>query len=65
MKYLKHSIACAILLGSAISLGAQAQERAALSKADVEQLAKGKKLHHLRVSDNQKIVWDLREDGTL
>lgn len=41
------------------------QARAFLPKADVEAMANGKKWNHVRVADQQKIRWDLRNAGAL
>jgi hypothetical protein len=42
-----------------------AQNRIFLSKAEVQQLATGKKWVHVRTADQRKIQWDIRSDGNL
>lgn len=44
---------------------ASAQDRAFLSRSEVEELANGKKWDHVRTADKQKIRWDLRSGGNL
>ncbi|MBC7436633.1 MAG: hypothetical protein H7332_11260 [Bdellovibrionales bacterium] len=42
-----------------------AQDRAFLSKSEVEALANGKKWNHVRSPDQHKVLWDLRSGGNL
>ena len=44
---------------------AQAQDRAYLSKSEVEQLIVGKEVTHLRSRDGNKVKWDIRPGGML
>jgi aminoglycoside phosphotransferase len=55
----------AIMLAAYACVTAFAQERTFLTKAEVENLANGKKWTYVRASDSNKIVWDLRSGGDL
>lgn len=55
----------AIVLATFFSCAVHAQDRAYLSKAEVESLATGKKWTHVRSSDQNKVRWDLRPGGAL
>lgn len=60
-----YASAGALLLAIALSLPALAQERAFLTKAQVEELASGKKWIFVRMADKQNVRWDLNSGGRL
>jgi len=60
---MKHAFA--FLLAAFFGCAVHAQDRAYLSKAEVDGLATGKKWTHVRSSDQNKVRWDLRAGGAL
>ena len=58
----KLSFFCAIFLAHGLAI---CEDRQFVSKSDMEVAATGKKWEHIRVADNQKIVWDLKAGGTM
>jgi hypothetical protein len=54
-----------LVLGLVFAAPGFAQERAFLSKDDVDKMVRGKKVTHLRHADNAKVLWELGANGSL
>jgi hypothetical protein len=57
--------ACVVSSIFLIQISAHGEDRKVLSKQELESAAKGKRWEHTRALDSQKIVWDLKSEGTV